>query len=96
VNTTTLHHSTPHPPDTEDRQVLEILAPAERRRLALADRISLQIGLWLLLRAQSAGRRPVRRIEKAESASRLTAGRRGFTEREAITLLTYDLHRQLR
>lgn len=58
---TTLHRSTIHPPDIEDRTVLELPAADELRELALADRLSLKIGLWLLQRAQ----RP-RRIESAD------------------------------
>jgi len=90
---TTLYRSIPHPPDTEDQQVLHIPAPDELRRLALADRLSLRIGLWLLQRAQRP--RPVRRIAAAE-ADALRLDRRDRTPGETYALLTYDLQRQLR
>ncbi|WP_314422014.1 hypothetical protein [uncultured Microbacterium sp.] len=90
---TTLHHSTTHPPDTEDRQVLHIPAPDELRRLALTDRISLRIGLWLLQRA----RRP-RRTYRADTleADALHLYGRNRSPLEARDLLTYDVQRQLR
>jgi hypothetical protein len=88
---TTLSHSTTHPPDTEDRQVLHIPAPAELRRLALADRLSLRFGLWLFERAQ----RP-RRRRTTTTTDPLFLGERNLSPRESIALLTYDLQRQLR
>ncbi|MGK3947829.1 hypothetical protein [Microbacterium sp. K2] len=90
---TTLYRSIPHPPDTEDQQVLHIPAPDELRRLALADRLSLRIGLWLLQRAQRP--RPARRVTALE-ADVLHLDRRNRSERETYALLTYDLQRQLR
>lgn len=91
---TTLYRSTTHPPDTEDRQVLHIPAPDELRRLALADRLSLRIGLWLLQRAQRP--RPVRRVESASPTDVLGLERRHRTTGETFALLAYDLQRQLR
>lgn len=88
---TTLSHSATHPPDTEDRQVLQIPAPEELRRLALADRLSLRFGLWLFERAQ----RPRRRRITA-TTDPLFLGDRHLSHRESIALLTYDLQRQLR
>ncbi|QDE34691.1 hypothetical protein FIV50_07740 [Microbacterium foliorum] len=90
---TTLYRSIPHPPDTEDQQVLHIPAPDELRRLALADRLSLRIGLWLLQRAQRP--RPARRVTALE-ADALHLDRRNRTDGETYALLTYDLQRQLR
>ncbi|WP_431072935.1 hypothetical protein [Microbacterium phyllosphaerae] len=91
---TTLYRNITHPPDTEGQQVLHIPAPDELRRLALADRLSLRIGLWLLQRAQ----RP--RRERRTSAPVYSDGspleRRDRAAVETLALLTYDLQRQLR
>jgi len=90
---TTLHRSTTHPPDTEDQQVLHIPAPDDLRRLALADRLSLRIGLWLLQRAQ----RPRReRRSSRVSGDLLALDRRERSVAETYALLTFDLQRQLR
>lgn len=91
---TTLYRSTTHPPDTEGRQVLHIPAPDELQRLALSDRLSLRIGLWLLQRAQRP--RPARRITAADGVDALHLERRNRTAAETYALLTYDLQRQLR
>ncbi|MBT2474071.1 hypothetical protein J7E68_05655 [Microbacterium sp. ISL-103] len=90
----TLYRSIPHPPDTEDQLVLHIPAPDELQRLALADRLSLRIGLWLLQRAQ----RPRRTGLTASSADvdALHLDRRPRTVAETHALLTFDLQRQLR
>lgn len=90
---TTLYRSIPHPPDTQDQQVLHIPAPDELQRLALADRLSLRIGLWLLQRAQRP--RPARRVTAAD-ADALHLSRRHLSPAETHALLTYDLQRQLR
>jgi hypothetical protein len=90
---TTLHRSTTHPPDTEDQQVLHIPAPNDLRRLALSDRLSLRIGLWLLQRAQ----RPRReRRSSRVSGDLLALDRRERSVAETYALLTFDLQRQLR
>lgn len=90
---TTLYRSTTHPPDTEDQQVLHIPAPDDLRRLALADRLSLRIGLWLLQRAQ----RPRRERRSSRASSDLLAlDRRERSIAETYALLTFDLQRQLR
>ena len=91
---TTLHRSTTHPPDTEDQQVLHIPAPDELRRLALADRLSLRIGVWLLQRAQRP--RAGRRTSPVFDGEALDLDRRDRTAVETYALLTYDLQRQLR
>lgn len=88
---TTLSHSTTHPPDTEDRQVLQIPAPAELRRLALVDRLSLRLGLWLFERAQ----RP-RRSPRDLPPDHASLGRRNFSALDSVALLHYDPQRQLR
>ncbi|OAN43356.1 hypothetical protein [Microbacterium sp. H83] len=90
---TTLYRSTTHPPDTEDRQVLEIPAPDELRGLGLADRLSLRVGLWLLQRAQRP--HPVRQ-PRTSGIDPLGLERRDRSVGENLALLTYDLQRQLR
>ncbi len=91
---TTLHRGITHPPDTEDRQVLQIPRPDELQRLALADRLSLRIGLWLLQRAQ----RPRRERRKlyVRPAESLILGERYRSAAEASALLAYDLQRGMR
>jgi hypothetical protein len=86
-----LHGSTAHPPCPEDREILEIPIPVDRTELALADRLSLRIGLWLLLRTQR--RRPVPADVDVPS---FFPGAPNLTQREALTLLAFDLQHQLR
>lgn len=86
MNTIELYRSTTHPPDTEDRQTLTIPDEASRARLAPTDRLTLRLGLWLVERSARPAAPP-----QPRSAPRPT-----ITEREALTLLTYDLQRQLR
>lgn len=78
-----------HPPDTTGLRTLTIPDDDARRRLTPAERLSLTVGLWLLRR--SLGQKP---------APTPTTGHPpvapGITEHKAITLLTYDLQRQLR
>ncbi len=78
-----------HPPDTTGLRTLTIPDDDARRRLTPAERLSLTVGLWLL-----------RRSLRQKPDARPTIGRRPvaprITEHEAITLLTYDLQRQLR
>lgn len=90
---TTLHRSTVHPPDTEDRTVLHLPAPDDLRRLALADRLSLRIGLWLLQRAQRP--RAVRRLAPAP-IDPLYLDRLHRPVDSRLTLLQLDVQRQLR
>lgn len=87
----TLPLSATRPPDTEDRQVLHLPAPGELRDLALADRLSFRLGLWLMERA----RRPRgRRTRPLTDGSMLSE--RLLTPRESLALYTYDPQRQLR
>lgn len=84
-----------HPPDTEDRQILTIPDHDDRRQLALADRLSLRVALWLLersLRTEPAEETdaPAWHERRAER-QRLELARR----QQAITLLTYDLQRRI-
>lgn len=93
MNTEALLRQTIHPPCTEEQEILEITVPADRTELALADRLSLRIGLWLLLRAQR-NPRHARAVTGDDIARHRDRTR--VTEHDAITLLTYGLQRHLR
>jgi hypothetical protein len=82
-----------HPPDTEDRQILTVPDHTARQRLPLADRLSLRLGLWLLERGLHT-HEP--RTPRASAYRPLLAREQAISEREAITLLSYDLQRGLR
>ncbi len=86
-----LLRSTLHPPCPQDQEVLEVTVPADRRELALTDRLSLRLGLWLLLRAERSRRRAARTISH-EQMMLLRENRRTM-EREALTMLTHGLQR---
>ncbi|WP_309102081.1 hypothetical protein [Microbacterium sp.] len=96
MNTLTLPRSTAHPPDTQDQTVLSITVPSDRRELALADRLSLRLGLWLLLRAQQRHGRSRRRVSSLDGQAPVLFGHGALTPGETQALLTYDLQRQLR
>ena len=92
---TTLSRSITHPPDTEDREVLHIPRDDELRRLGVADRLSLRIGLWLLQRAQRP-RRP-RRSWTVDPGDLLLVGeQRHRSAAESHALLVFDMQRGLR
>lgn len=88
------------PPDTEDQQVLEISVPRNRESLALADRLSFRLGLWLLLRAQRPQRVARRRRRQERLSNELLAGlafdHRRHTPGEMAAMLTYDIQRNMR
>lgn len=88
----TLSRSITHPPDTQDRQVLRLPAPGELRALALVDRLSFRIGLWLLERAQrpAHARKPERLPARPLFLDEEHVGRR-----EVAVILAYHLQRQL-
>lgn len=92
---TTLSHSTTHPPDIEDREVLQIPRPDELRRLTFADRLSLRIGLWLFQRAQRP-RRPRRGLYIDPADLLLLGEQRHRSAAESYALLTYDMQRGMR
>lgn len=92
---TTLSHSTTHPPDTEDRQVLHIPAPDELRRLSFADRLALRVGAWLLERAQRPRRRR-RRRRRVTYIDPIALGDLAVSHRDSLALHSYDPLRQLR
>ena len=92
---TTLHRSDIHPPDIEDREVLQIPRPDELRRLSIADRLSLRIGLWLFQRAQRPWQpRRGLRIDPADIF--LLGEQRHRSAAESYALLTYDMQRGMR
>lgn len=91
---TTLYRSTIHPPDTDDRTVIQLPAAGELRSLSFADRLSLALAVRLIERTT----RPKReRRRPALTTDRVILLRdRQLSAREAQALLSYDLHRQLR
>lgn len=91
---TTLHRGITHPPDIEDRTVLQIPRPDELRKLALADRLSLRIGLWLLQRAQRPRRE--RRSLYIDPADALLLRQKDRSATETYALFTYDMQRGMR
>ncbi len=88
---TTLSHSTTHPPDIEDRQVLHIPDTDELRELVFTDRLSLRIGIWLLQRS-----RRQRRPAPLRGDEVLLIERRGRSTAEINALLVFDLQRHIR
>lgn len=87
---TTLYRSTIHPPDTEDRTVLQLPAAEELRELSFTDRLSLRLAVWLFERTQR--QRPTRLARPAES---VVLTDRHLSARESQTLLAYHLFRQM-
>lgn len=90
----TLHRSPIHPPDIEDHQVLQIPRPDELRELALADRLSLRIGIWLLQRAHRT--RPARRVRSSPDSDPWSRRERARSASEVQAMLAFDLQRGLR
>lgn len=91
----TLSRSITHPPDTGDREVLQIPRDDELEQLRVADRLSLRIGLWLLQRAQRP-RRP-RRTWIVEPGDLFLVGeQRHRSAAESHALLLYDMQRGMR
>lgn len=91
---TTLRRNTAHPPDTEDREVFQLPRDDELRRLALTDRLSLRIGLWLLQRSQRPRRQ--RRTVHIELAELLISEQRRRAEHELGVLTAFALQRGIR
>jgi len=100
VSTDTLFRSTSHPPCPQGQEILEITVPADRTELTVIDRLSLRLGLWLTLRAQRQRRSRTDVMSRDEMLRMLSdqraAGIERFTEREALAMFTYDMHRQMR
>jgi len=86
-----LLRSTAHPPCPEDQETLEITVPTDRRTLSLTARISLRVGLWLLLRSEHGRTRTV-----THEQMMLIRETQRSIRREALALYTFDMHRQLR
>lgn len=91
MSTDTLLRSTLHPPCPVEQEILEIVVPADRHQLAVADRLSLRLGLWLLLRAQRSRRRAPA-VVTHEEATRLRDNQDRLA-REAAAVLVYQLQR---
>lgn len=100
MSTDTLFRSTSHPPCPQGQEILEITVPADRTELTVIDRLSLRLGLWLTLRAQRQRRSRTDVMSRDEMLRMLSdqraAGIERFTEREALAMFTYDMHRQMR
>lgn len=105
MSTDTLLRSTSHPPCPEDAhhretEILQITLPADRTELTIADRLSLRLGLWLMSRTQRPPRARTPELTREETTRILDARRKvgnaGTTEREALAILTYDMHRSMR
>lgn len=92
MSTDSLLRSTLHPPCPEEQEILEVTVPTDRKQLALADRVSLRLGLWLLLRAQ----RP-RRTAHTPSREELMLlhETRRIAQRESLAMVTFDMQRYL-
>lgn len=86
-----LLRETVHPPCPDE--TVEFTLPADRTSLALVDRLSLRIGLWLLLRAERA--RTTRGDLRREEVQRLLAQQHA-SRQHAIALIAYDLQRHMR
>lgn len=86
-----LLRSTLHPPCPETHEVVEVRVPTNRRELSLTDRLSLRIGLWLLVRAERSQRKAARVISHEQML--LLRENQRTMEREALTMLTYGLQR---
>ena len=85
----TLSRSTTHPPDTEDREVLQIPRDHELRELGIADRLS------LFQRAQRP-RRPRRSWTVDPGDLFLVGEQRHRSAAESHALLMYDMQRGMR
>lgn len=100
MNTTLLHRNTAHPPDTDVPKTVSIPHASELQRLALSERLTLRLGLWLLDRSlKSQAQIEAQEIHHQHSRTTAVAGvqdpqRRALTEHEAITLLAYGLHQR--
>lgn len=99
MNTEALLRNTVHPPCSQEQEILEITVPANRRQLKITDRLSLRLGLWLMLRAERSSRRQRAVLTREEMVRMLdaqrTAGITRFTERETVAILTHDMQRHM-
>ncbi len=79
MSTQTLLRSTAHPPCPQEQEILEIAVPADRTELALTDRLSLRLGLWLMLRTQRQRRNRNTTMSRDEALRLLSARRNAGT-----------------
>lgn len=94
MSNNTLLRSTAHPPCPEEQEILEVAVPIDRTELRLADRLSLRLGLWLLVRAQRPRRAPERTMTNEEVMRMFET--KHVSERESLTILAYQLQRHIR
>ncbi|MDQ0645361.1 hypothetical protein [Microbacterium murale] len=90
----TLLRSTAHPPCPEDQEILEVTVPTDRKELALTDRISVRLGLWLLMRAQRPRKAPARTMTHEEVMRMFETTH--ISERESLAILAYQVQHHLR
>jgi hypothetical protein len=99
VNTEALLRHTVHPPCSQEQEILEIAVPVNRRQLKITDRLSLRIGLWLMLRAERSAQKPPAAPSREEIVRMLSAQRAAgitrFTERETLAIFTQDMQRHM-
>ncbi|WP_426183376.1 hypothetical protein [Microbacterium sp. TWP3-1-2b2] len=94
MSNNTLLRSTAHPPCPEGQETLEVTVPTDRTELTLADRLSLRLGLWLLLRTQRPRKAPERTMTNEEVMRMFET--KHVTERESLAILAYQVQRHLR
>ena len=99
MNTEALLRNTVHPPCSQEQEILEITVPANRRQLTITDRLSLRLGLWLMLRAERSAQKRRAVLSREETVRMLSAQRAAgitrFTERERLAIHTQDLQRHM-
>ncbi len=91
MSTNTLLRSTAHPPCPQEQEILELTVPTDRTRLSLTARLSLRLGLWLILRTDRA-----RNEQVTHEQALLLRETQLSLRREALALHAFDMHRQLR
>lgn len=94
MSNNTLLRSTAHPPCPEEQKILEVTVPADRTTLSLADRLSLRLGLWLLVRAQRPRRARARTLTHEEVMRMFET--KHVSERESLAILAYQAQHHLR
>lgn len=94
MSNNTLLRSTAHPPCPEDQEILEVTVPTDRTELALADRLSLRLGLWLLVRTQRPRKARVRTMTHEEVMRRFETTH--VSERESLAILAYQAQHHMR
>lgn len=94
MSTNTLLRSTAHPPCPEEQEILQITVPTDRSELRFTERLSLRIGVWLLLRTQRPRRTPARTMTHDEVMRMFET--KYVTERESLALLAYQVQQHLR